>query len=161
MGENIDFLKRDAKSTQLDKLVPKELSGLPTNNLDTERNLLKFSCLSEVAKIRNIRFKAKGIRNNTTLYQSGKGNVTNLAKKNRKVLEECESNWNADQKNLLLKRIKQILSKNEKSKDYSKSYCKLQELGRSIHKIRTAKVCAACKASFTKKDCQNSVNILL
>ena len=141
MGENIDFLKRDAKSTQLDKLVPKELSGLPTNNLDTERNLLKFSCLSEVAKIRNIRFKAKGIRNNTTLYQSGKGNVTNLAKKNRKVLEECESNWNADQKNLLLKRIKQILSK-----DYSKSYCKLQELERSMHKTRTATVCAACKA---------------
>ena len=51
VGENIDFLKCDAKSTQLDKLVPKELSGLPTNNLDTERNLSKFSCLSEVAKI--------------------------------------------------------------------------------------------------------------
>ena len=50
-----------------------------------------------------------------TLYQSGKGNVTKLAKKNRKVLEQRESSWNADQKNLLSKRIKE-----QKSKDYSK-----------------------------------------
>ena len=38
-------------------------------------------------------------------YQSGKGNVTNLAKKIRKVLEERETSWNADQKNLLSKII--------------------------------------------------------
>ena len=33
-----------------------------------------------------------------TLYQLGKGNVTNLLKKIRKVLEECESSWNDDKK---------------------------------------------------------------
>ena len=49
-----------------------------------------------------------------TLYQSGKGNVTNLAKKIRGVLEEPESSWNGDQKNLRLKRIKEKLSKTEK-----------------------------------------------
>ena len=63
------------------------------------------------------------------MYQSRKGNVPNLAKKNRKALEECESNWNADQKNLLLKRIKQILSKNEESKDYSKKLLQVARAG--------------------------------
>ena len=56
-----------------------------------------------------------------TLHQPGKGNVTNLAKKIRKALEERESSWNADQKNLLLKWIKEKLSNSEKSKDYSKT----------------------------------------
>ena len=42
-----------------------------------------------------------------TLYQSGKGKVTQLAEKVRKVLEERENSWNVDQKKLLLKRIKE------------------------------------------------------
>ena len=75
----------------------------------------KLSPLSEVAKFRNSKLKVKVIANDMTLYQSGKGNVTNLAKNNRKVLEQRESSWNADQKNLLSKRIKE-----QKSKDYSK-----------------------------------------
>ena len=33
-----------------------------------------------------------------TLYQSGKGKVTQLAEKIRKVLEERENSWNVDQK---------------------------------------------------------------
>ena len=45
------------------------------------------------------------------LYQSGKKDVTILAKKIRKVLEECEISCNTDQKNLLSKRIKEKLSK--------------------------------------------------
>ena len=89
-GREHGFSKSDARATQLDRLAPNELSGLPTNNLDTERDLSKFSCHSEVAKFRNSRFKAKGLRNHMTPYQSGKGNVTNLAKKIRKVLEERE-----------------------------------------------------------------------
>lgn len=35
-----------------------------------------------------------------TLHQSGKGSVTNIVKKIRKVLEEHENSWNADQKNV-------------------------------------------------------------
>ena len=63
-------------------LTPAELLGLPTNNLDTERDLSKFSCLSEVAKFRNNKFSAKGIRNDMTLYQSKKGEVQSIARKN-------------------------------------------------------------------------------
>ena len=104
--ERIWIFQSDAGASQLDKLAPNELSGLLTNNLGTVRHLSKFSCLSEGAKFRNSRFKVKGIRNDMSLYQCEKGNVTDLAKKIRKVLEECQSSWNVDQKNLLLKRIK-------------------------------------------------------
>ena len=44
------YSKKDATTTQLDKLAPNELSGLPTNNFNAERDLSKFSCLIEVAK---------------------------------------------------------------------------------------------------------------
>ena len=44
------FSKSDARATQLDKLALNELSGLPTKNLDTDRNLSNFSRLSQVAK---------------------------------------------------------------------------------------------------------------
>lgn len=47
-----------------------------------------------------------------TLHQSGKGNVTNIVKKIRKVLEEHENSWNADQKNV---------------KDYSKNLLQSSE----------------------------------
>lgn len=56
-----------------------------------------------------------------TLYQSVKGNVSDLAIKIRKVLKERQSCWNADQKKFLLKRIKEKQLKSEKSKDYFKN----------------------------------------
>lgn len=49
-----------------------------------------------------------------TLYQSVKGNVSDLAIKIRKVLKERQSCWNADQKKFLLKRIKEKQLKSEK-----------------------------------------------
>ena len=49
-GNAYGFSKSDARATQPDKLAPNQLSGLPTNNLDTERDLSKFSRLSEVSK---------------------------------------------------------------------------------------------------------------
>ena len=67
------------------------MSGLPKNNLDTETLFSKLIRLSEVAKFWNSRFKAKGIRNDMTLYQSGKGNVTDHVKKIGKLLQESES----------------------------------------------------------------------
>ena len=33
------FSKSAARATQIDKFTPNEQSGLPTNNLDTERDL--------------------------------------------------------------------------------------------------------------------------
>ena len=49
------------RATELHKLNKRELKGLPTNNLVTERDLSKLSSLSEVAKFRNYQLKAKGI----------------------------------------------------------------------------------------------------
>ena len=119
-GREYGFSESDARVTQLHKLTPTELYGLPTNNLDTERDLSKFSRLSEVAKFLNNKFSAKGIRNDMTLYQSGKGAISNIAIKIRKVLEDREEKWNDSQKKLLSIRIKEKLEKSEKSKDYSK-----------------------------------------
>ena len=41
------------RATQLDKLTEEELFGLPTNNLNTEKDFSKFSRLSELANFRN------------------------------------------------------------------------------------------------------------
>ena len=41
------------RATQLDKLTEEELFGLPTNNLNTEKDFCKFSRLSELANFRN------------------------------------------------------------------------------------------------------------
>ena len=119
-GREYGFSGSDVRATQLDKLPPTELSGLLTNNLDTERDLSKFSRLSEVAKFRNNKFSAKGIRNDMTFYKSGKGEVQNITRKIRKVLEDRENEWNISQRKLLSIRIKAKLEKSEKQKDYSK-----------------------------------------
>ena len=55
------------RATELYMMSQQELDYLPTNNLDCERDLAKFSHLAHVAKFRNKKFKAKGIR---TLYQA-------------------------------------------------------------------------------------------
>ena len=99
-GREYGFSSDEARATQLHKLTESQLQGLPTNNLVTERDLSKFSRLAEVAKFRNKNFKAKGIRNDMTLYQSNKGEVQNLARKIRKVLQQREIEWNDNQKTL-------------------------------------------------------------
>lgn len=119
-GREYGFSDKEARATQLDKLTPDELRGLPTNNLDTERDLSKFSRLAEVAKFRNNKFKGKGIRNDMTLFQSKIGKVQTIARRVTKVLENREKVWNDNQKQLLVERIKQKLEKTIKQKDYSK-----------------------------------------
>ena len=75
-GREYGFSDPDIKprATELDKLSAEDfylrIKLLPTNNLDTERDLSKFSRLPGVARLRNKGFKAKGIRNDMTLYQS-------------------------------------------------------------------------------------------
>ena len=101
-GREYGFSEIEPRATQLDKLTPAELLGLPTNNLDTKRDLSKFSRLSEVAKFRNNKFSAKGIRNDMTLYQSKKGEVQSIARKITKVLEKREKVWNENRKQLLV-----------------------------------------------------------
>ena len=55
------------RATKLNLLTNDELEGLPTNNLESERHLAGFGKRAAVAKFRNQRFTAKGIRND--LYQ--------------------------------------------------------------------------------------------
>lgn len=50
-GREYGFYKSNARATHLDKLAPNELYGFLTNSLDIERNLSKFSHLSEVAEV--------------------------------------------------------------------------------------------------------------
>ena len=117
-GREYGFSSDEARATQLHKLTESQLQGLPTNNLVTETDLSKFSRLAEVAKLRNKNFKAKGIRNDMTLYQSNKGEVQNLARKIRKVLQQREIEWNDNQKTLQKARIEQKLALAGKRKDY-------------------------------------------
>ena len=57
-------------ATKLNLLTNDELEGLPTNNLESERHLAGFGKRAAVAKFRNQRFTAKGIRNDCTLLIS-------------------------------------------------------------------------------------------
>ena len=119
-GREYGFSDSNARATQLYKLTPVEFSGLATNNLEPESDFSKFSRLAEVAKFRNNKFKAKGIRNDMVLYKSEKGKVASIARKIKNVLEDREKEWNTSQKNLLSIRIKEKLDKSDKTKDYLK-----------------------------------------
>ena len=114
------FEKFLATFATFSSLSAKELKGLATNNLVTERDLSKFSRLSEVAKFCNHKFKANGIRNDMTLYKSNKGEVYQVVRKLQKVLESREKEWNAKQKELQIARIEQKLSLSINKKDYNK-----------------------------------------
>ena len=94
------------------------LTGLPTNNLDTERDFLKFSRLSEVARFRNRKCSAKGIRNDMTLFKSKKGEVQNVIRKVANVLNTREKQWNEKQKELSTILIKEKMEKAVRQRDY-------------------------------------------
>ena len=94
------------------------LTGLPTNNLDTERDFSKGSRLSEVAGFRNRKFSAKGIRNDMTLFKSRKGEVQNIIRKVANVLNTRKKQWNEKQKELSAIRMKEKMQKAVRQKDY-------------------------------------------
>ena len=60
-GREYCFSDDEVRATELHKLNERKLKGLPTNNLETERDLSKFSHLSELATFPNYQFKVKGI----------------------------------------------------------------------------------------------------
>ena len=62
----------DICAKDLSNLAPKQLDGLPDNNLVTECDLSRFDREARVAKCQNKRFKAKNIRNNMVLYNDNK-----------------------------------------------------------------------------------------
>ena len=58
-----DMDEEDPRATQLYKFSKAELKDMPTNNINAEGDLAKFSQLAVVAKFRNKQFTAKGICN--------------------------------------------------------------------------------------------------
>ena len=97
--------EEDPRATQLYKLSTAELKDMPTNNINNEKDLAKFSHLAVVAKFRNKQFIGKGIRNDIVLFQSSQLVVDSITKKINKVLNNREKNWNVDQKTLQKERI--------------------------------------------------------
>ena len=100
-------------ATKLNLLTNDELEGLPTNNLESERHLAGFGKRAAVAKFRNQRFTAKGIRNDCTLLISGyfQSKAEKSFNKVVELLNEMEKRWVEDQKNLKLKQIKEKIEK--------------------------------------------------
>lgn len=118
----------ELRATDLSSLAPRELAGLPTNNLVTERDLSRFDREARVAKSRNRRFKAKNIRNNMMLYKTTKDlKITKMSRKIALILSKREDTWTANQKERLQQRLQEKLIKCAKAKDYTKkllSNCK-------------------------------------
>ena len=107
------------RATQLHLLSPEERDRLPTNNLDSERQLSVFGKRAPVAKFRNKKFTAKGIRNDVTLFKSQTFKTEPCKNFNSivKILSNMETRWVAEQKTYNTQRI---LAKIEKGKNQTK-----------------------------------------
>ena len=102
-----DMDEEDPRATQLYKFSKAELKDMPTNNINAEGDLAKFSQLAVVAKFRNKQFTTKGICNDIVLYQSSQSVVDSITKKINKVSNNREKNWNVDQETCKKKEFKE------------------------------------------------------
>ena len=123
-GEGLNLAPR---ATQLYLLSPEDRAGLLAHNLDAERHLSVFGKRAPVAKFRNKKFTAKGIRNDVTLFQSetfkneqSKGFIAIV-----KLLNNMEKDWVDKQKEF--HKLK-ILEKIEKGKNQSRYTVKCLQL---------------------------------
>ena len=112
--------KGDVKTTVLTVLDSKDLEGLPTNNLISERHFSKLDRLAKVAKSRNHQFKAKSIRNNMTLIKFNQGKVDCLSRRLSQILTAHENLWEGTQKEKLNQRIIAKVEKVNKIEDVTK-----------------------------------------
>ena len=106
------------RATQLDLLPEQELAKMPTHNIDAERDLAKFSHLAVVAKFRNKKFSAKGIRTDMTLYQSDVQTVNRITIAIKSILAKREASWTASQRVLLRERLQRKLAATKNQRDY-------------------------------------------
>ena len=90
-----NYKDQELRATAIYKLpsaLRKELND--TNNIIAERNLSVFDRKLVVAKTRNYKFKAKGIRNDMVLHDSSFNLTPNsLMKKLAKLLNLREDKW--------------------------------------------------------------------
>ena len=111
----------EPRATQIHLLTKEERHGLPSHNLDAERHLSVFGKRAPVAKFRNKKFTAKGIRNDVTLFQSDTfDNEFNRGfMKVVKLLNEMESNWMNSQKEFHKSKILEKIKKGENQSKYT------------------------------------------
>lgn len=122
-------------ATKLHLLTDEGLDDLPTNNLECERDLSYFSRCSDVAKYRNLKFKAKQIRSNCTLYKADLIAADKLSGKINMALKLWEDIWTDEQK--LLNNIR-IVEKGRKGQQQKLYVHKLLDTCKSWHGPCTA-----------------------
>ena len=113
-----DMDEEDPRAMQFYKLSKAELKDMPTNNINAERDLAKFSHLAVVAKFRIKQFTARGIHNDIVLFQSAQLIVDSVTKKINKVLNNRKKKWNVDQKTLQKERIQRKINQHRKEGEY-------------------------------------------
>ena len=121
------LLNEPARATQLYLLSKEELSDLSTNNLDAERHLTVFGRRAPLAKYRNKKFTAKGIRNDCTLYHSE--TFHNEPSKSFsvivKLLNSMEKDWVGEQKELHKLKMLEKIEKGRKQMTFVDSNLQL------------------------------------
>ena len=99
-------------------MTPKDLEGLPTNNLISERDFSNLDRLAKVAKSRNHKFESKGIRNNMTLIKSNTGKIDRLSRRLSQILSTYKNLWEGTRKEKLNRRIIAKIEKSNKTKEH-------------------------------------------
>ena len=119
------FSKNPPRAAQLHLLSSEELAGLPTNNLESERHLAGFGRRAVVAKYRNKRFSAKGIRNYCTLLASEVFKKQTVKRFDGvvKLLNEMEKNWVIEQKDMFDIKIRSKIEKGKKKRSLYTQKC--------------------------------------
>ena len=115
------FVDEPARATKLHLLTPDERCNLPTNNLDSERNLTVFGKRAPLAKFRNKKFTAKGIRNDCTLHKSDTFHNVQIKGFNTivKLLNNMEKEWTDEQKTLHRNKILEKIEKGRQQSVYT------------------------------------------
>ena len=90
-----------------------------TNNMIAECNLSVFDQKSKVAKSKNCKFKAKGIRNEVVRLKSSFSVTPNHPmKKMATLLNKIEDEWSAQQKTKLKEKLKEKMEMVKKQSQY-------------------------------------------
>ena len=107
------------RATDISLVSHKERRTMPTDNVIAERDFAKFDHLARVAKYRNNKFTAKGIREDMMLYKSTEGVANKTTKIVDKVLQIREKDWTAKQKQIHRKIMQEKLAKKSKTNNYT------------------------------------------
>ena len=107
------------RATVLTSLTEEDLEGLPSNNLDCERDLAKFDKLAaRSAACSNRKFTAKGIRDEMTIFQSKAVAVEKVTHNLVHILDEQEKKWMEDQSEKTKKRLQEACDAALKAEEY-------------------------------------------